>query len=203
MNWFLCHKIFVILATHSFNIEFQYQLGTKLCAFHFPAPSMLNMILHSFGLFSRDLRPSSSPGTPLWRCAVTGRWRRRWTSPDSWKWDTWMWPTRLTCKHSDVSHVTLTDLFVWACCSRGSPSLTFFSQWVLWSSWVLWQGFRSRHHTQWKTTQEHQEDLPHRYHHWWPCDPQGTPKHTHTITSVVTACAWQSYMYLFCYKWQC
>lgn len=49
-------------------------------------------------------RLSWSPETPLWRWGVTGRWRRRWTSPDWWRWDTWRCLTLLTCRWTWASN---------------------------------------------------------------------------------------------------
>jgi len=41
---------------------------------------------------------SWSRGTPRWRWGATGRWRRRWTSPASWRCDTWRWTIPPTCE---------------------------------------------------------------------------------------------------------
>lgn len=52
-------------------------------------------------------RLSWSPEIPLWRWGATGRWRRRWTSPDWWRWDTWRWPTLSTCKWKHNLHFVI------------------------------------------------------------------------------------------------
>ncbi len=196
MKWIdsLCHKIFVILPPLVLILSFSINQVQSSVLFTFLHLPLLNMILHSFGLLSRDLRPSSSPGTPLWRCAVTGRWRRRWTSPDSWKWDTWMWPTRLTCKHSDVSHVTDRSFCMSVLLSRESFIDFLFSvSTVELLSTMTRLSIASPHamknHS--RASRGSSTPLPPLMTLW---SARYSKAHSHTITSVVTACAWQSYI---------
>ncbi len=203
MNWFLCHIRFLsywppIVLILSFSIN---RVQSSVL-FTFLLLPWLNMILHSFGLFSRDPRLSSSPGTPLWRCAVTGRWRRRWTSPDSWKWDTWMWPTRLTCKHSDVSHVTDRSFCMSVLLSRES-----FIDFLFLSEYCGALEYYDKAFDRVTTRNEKPLKSIKRIFHTVTTtdDPvirkvlQSTLPHDHF--SCHCLCLTILYMYLFCYKW--